>query len=460
MRRPILAALLLLAGILVPSLAGAPLIPSTWADGDGGDGGGGDDGGGDDHSGSGGGDDSSGHGSGHDDDGSDDDGGDDDGGDDDGGDDDNGDDDDDGGGGDRGRDDVVPGEVVVINEDASFLGEVRALGFRIIAQQPLGALGLTVTRLGLPATLTPRTAQALLQERFPDLLVDSNGLYRPQAALSLPSVDYPEHLIGWQRPSAACGGKVTLGLIDTGIDTVHPALAGRQIERRSFLAAGDAPAPTAHGTAVAAILVGTGGGGLPPGLLPDARLRVAEAFLADGDGAAASVVGVATALDWLVETGTPVVNLSLAGADNLLLAIAVKRASAHGTVLVAAAGNDGPIGSPAFPAAYPEVLAVAAVGADLEPYAEGTQGDYIDLAAPGVSVATAGPDGLALVSGSSFAAPYVAAAAALRLASGAAMTPATVHDALTAGARDLGAPGPDPIFGWGLLQAARCNGDS
>jgi hypothetical protein len=457
MRRLDLAVLLLLGSILVPSLAGAPLIHSAWADDDGGDGGGGDDGGGDDHSGSGGGDDdSSGPG---DDGGGDDDGGDDDGGDDDGMDDDSA--DDGSGGADRGRDDVVPGEVVVINEDVSFLDTVRALGFRVIAQQPLGALGLTVTRLGLPATLTPRTAQALLQERFPDLLVDSNGLYRPQAALSLPPVDYPERLIGWQRPPAACGRKVTLGLVDTGLDTGHPALAGRLIERRSFLAAGEAPASTGHGTAVAAILVGTGGGGLPPGLLPDARLRVAEAFLADVDGApVASVVGVAAALDWLVETDTPVVNLSLAGADNLLLAIAVKRASARGTVLVAAAGNDGPGAAPAFPAAYPEVLAVAAVGADLEPYAEGTQGDYIDLAAPGVSVATAGPEGLALVSGSSFAAPYVAAAAALRTVSGVAAGPAAVRQALVAAARDLGAPGPDPVFGWGLLQAARCNGES
>src|SRR5690606_32954323 len=103
----------------------------------------------------------------------------------------------------------------------------------------------------------------------------------------------------------------------------------------------------------------------------------------------ASVVAVVAALDWLVQTRTPVVNLSLTGPDNLLLSLAVSRAVAQGVVLVAAAGNGGVDGPPAYPAAYPDVLAVAAVDRRLRPFDGGTRGDYIDLAAPGVGITAA-----------------------------------------------------------------------
>ena len=101
----------------------------------------------------------------------------------------------------------------------------------------------------------------------------------------------------------------------------------------------------------------------------------------------------AAALDWLSAERTPVVNLSLAGPDNMIVALAVQRAAAKGMVLVAAAGNDGPAASPAYPAAYPSVLAVAAVDAHRNPDPEGNRGDYIAFAAPGIQIWTPSHDG-------------------------------------------------------------------
>jgi subtilisin family serine protease len=200
--------------------------------------------------------------------------------------------------------------------------------------------------------------------------------------------------------------------------------------------------------------VGAAPDGGEPGLLPGAELRVASIFEEPEAGApAASVVAIARALDWFVEERVPVVNLSLAGEGNALLALAVERAADRGLVLVAAAGNGGPQAAPAYPAAYPQVLAVTALDARLQPARDAAQGDHIDFAAPGVRVWAPGPDGGAYRSGSSYAAPFVTAAAASLLLDGGTADAAKVEQVLARRAVDLGAPGRDPVFGWGLVHS-------
>ncbi len=432
-----------------PVPLGRALADKGGDDGGGGDGGGGDrsGGGGQSGSGSGGGD----SGSGGDDSGS-------------GGDDNSGsgggDDDDDQSPNDEsdrnGRDRFVADELVVINQDVAFFERVRGLGFAVVDQRPLGALGFTVTRLRVPATLQPGAARALLRRTFPDLLTDVNAVYRPQQAqVSLPAPDYARRLVGWGDVPGDCGRGVPVGLVDTGIDGALAAFAGSDIVRRSFLDAGAVPAPVGHGTAIAGLLIGGGNDAATAGLLPAAKLHLAEAFEQGADGnPAASVVGVAAALDWLVEAKVPVINLSLSGEDNLLLRIAVTRAAQRGAILVAAAGNNGPGGGPAYPGAYDDVLAVTAVDHRSLPYERANQGDYIDFAAPGVRVWAPAAGGGTYHTGSSFAAPFVTAAVAARLAAGAPPERESIAALLAAGAVDLGAPGKDAVFGWGLVQAA------
>ncbi len=259
----------------------------------------------------------------------------------------------------------------------------------------------------------------------------------------------------WPDEERACETSVDVGLIDTAVDTGHEALADRQVTARSFIAGGVPPAPPDHGTAVAAIIVGAPDSS-SSGLLPAARLFAAAIFsLRDDNRIIGTTDAIARSIDWLGQQGVRVVNLSLSGPGNQVMRLTVERAHESGMVLVAAAGNEGPNAAPVFPAGYAPVVAVTAVDAALHPYSEANQGDYIDLAAPGVDVWSArGGQGGRYNSGTSFAAPFVSAAAALSLAQAPDASPQAIRQSLRQSARDLGTPGRDSTFGWGLLQPA------
>jgi subtilisin family serine protease len=98
-------------------------------------------------------------------------------------------------------------------------------------------------------------------------------------------------------------------------------------------------------------------------------------------------------------------------------------------------------------------LAVTAVDADLRPYRYAIRGDHVDLAAPGVRIWSAAENGTAdYFQGTSFATPFVTATAATLLHSARGVGVKEMRDVLRSSARDLGSPGKDPIFGWGLAQ--------
>lgn len=351
--------------------------------------------------------------------------------------------------------DFVAGEVVVANmADETKLAAGR-LGFVLLDERRLPALKLTLARLRVPRAMTAPAARRLLASRFPGISVDVNALYRAQGTLVLPPPDYPAKLIGWGPIPAACGRGLRLGLLDTAVDTALPGLGGADIVQRSFLTDKSAAASPEHGSAIAWILVGQQAGHAG-GLLPGAELAVASVFAADPEGVpTADVLALVSGLDWLAGRGTPVINMSFAGEPNIVVALALRRTIAGHAIVVAAAGNGGPTAAPAFPAAEPSVIAVTAVDSHAQPYAEANHGSYVTFAAPGVRVWTPGstPAG-SYHSGTSFATPFVAAAVAARLADGAQPDPIRITRALASTARDLGLPGKDAVFGWGLLQAA------
>jgi len=150
-----------------------------------------------------------------------------------------------------------------------------------------------------------------------------------------------------------------------------------------------------------------------------------------------------------------VVNVSLAGDDNALMALAVHRASARGTVLIAAAGNAGPHAPPAYPGALPEVIAVTAVDQQGAVLAQANRGSYIALTAPGVRIWVPTPDGQGRYqTGTSFATPFALGAAALEMMQGAPANADVLRHRLAAKARALGSGGRNPTFGYGLVQAS------
>ncbi|MFV0276185.1 MAG: S8 family serine peptidase [Parahaliea sp.] len=238
-----------------------------------------------------------------------------------------------------------------------------------------------------------------------------------------------------------------IGMIDSQVDTSHPSLAHSRIRTQSFVTG--RALPDFHGTAIASIIAANGDG--YQGLAPQAELYAAGVFEDDGErGEVASTVSLVRALDWLVTSGVEVVNVSIAGPPNRLLETALKRASERGVLILAAAGNGGPAAKPKYPAAYGSVVAVTAVDTAGRAFRLANRGEYLDIAAPGVGLlhARAG-GGYATSSGTSFAVPFATTAAA-RLRQ---LEPGVnVLDSLYRSAEDLGPPGRDEIYGYGLLR--------
>lgn len=317
------------------------------------------------------------------------------------------------------------------------------------SQSRLEALNRLLIRLKVPLQLD---SSALLQQQFNAELAaiaGRNHLYQPQStpAASVPSA--AQNVTMCERP-------VVVGMVDTPIALSHPALmqdgTGLQIIQQDFVA-GDIAKSYGHGTAVAGVFAARHGG--QPALLPKLRLYSASAFYASNDyQPSATLAHIIQALNYLAAQRVGVINMSLTGPANPVLAAAIDGLARQQVILVAAAGNAGPAAPALYPAAYAQVLAVTAVDSQAGLYRWANQGDYIDFAALGVKVPalTAGGD-WAVQSGTSLAAPVVSAAVACLRAQTPGATLADIKQQLIKQARDLGGPGKDAQFGYDLLAA-------
>jgi len=291
-----------------------------------------------------------------------------------------------------------------------------------------------------------------------DIEVDMNHIYTAGVPGASNWAEGLDPGLALPFPALPRGASLRIGMADSSVDLEHPALSDARISAQDFLSTSDGVPPRDHGTAIASILVGRSD--VLTGIAPTAELFAAGVFESDGKrGEYASTVNLLRALDWLVRQNVTVINLSLAGPPNRLLEHAINKITGAGVVVVAAAGNGGPMAQPFYPAAYERVVAVTAVDARQRVYRLANRGRYVDVSAPGVDVrhARAG-GGYATSSGTSYAVPFAALAAARVKA----LSPSVdAVNALRSGARDLGDPGFDEIYGYGLLQpeAATANSD-
>lgn len=353
----------------------------------------------------------------------------------------------------------APTQIVAFGATNAQIEQLTATSFRVVEQaQVRSGEGGQLVRLDPPAGLAMEAAIALARAAAPQAAIDANHFYRPSDAGDCggkPCV--APSLVGWPvlgQDTRSCEhADVAIGLIDTGINRDHPTFAGGRIEVIGLGGNAGQDSERQHGTAVAALLIGRSRGATP-GLLPNARLIAIDAFeRVGGDGVRAEAFDLLRALEMLVARDVDVINMSLAGPANAVLERLIQDAHGRDIVLVAAAGNEGPNAKPVFPAAYPAVIAVTAVDRNKKLYRRAVQGEHIDLAAPGVNVWTAASvKGNRPKTGTSFAAPFVTAAAALAKASG-TKSAAEVERQLVGRAEDLGAPGKDLGYGWGLLNA-------
>ena len=350
----------------------------------------------------------------------------------------------------------APGELVVAEITGADLDRVIADGFSLIARATLASLGGEIARLTAPEGLDLDAARERIRLIAPAARVDANHFYRPVEMPCKQGDCPPFEMIGWAVPPESCGLPATIGMIDTLVNVEHEALRDQSVEILGVLSEGDSASAAVHGTAIAALLVGDGAT-RTPGLLPNARLVAVEAFHRDGWGDAADVFKITRGLDALSERGVRVVNMSFAGPPNDILERSVALAVSRGSVLLAAAGNSGPAAPPAYPGAYPEVIAVTAVDRSQQVYRQAGRGGHIAFAAPGVRIWTAASiSGGRFRSGTSYAVPFVSATVAAHLARHPETTRADIMSVLSAASVDLGETGRDPIFGFGVVKAGLC----
>ena len=313
--------------------------------------------------------------------------------------------------------------------------ELPGLGLRLAEVAAPASFDISTTRDGIMDVVGSDRAEVDLNHIYtagtPELQTDEAGI------LPLDAMAFPEALATMN---------LRIGIVDSAVDTDHPAFASAKISSRPF--AGAANLPNYHGTAIASIIAANA---VPfRGLAPEAELFAAAVFEQDDDrGEIASTVSLVRALDWLLSSEVDAINLSLAGPPNRLLEVALTRISEQGVMVLAAAGNGGPMARPQYPAAYTSVVAVTAVDQRGRAFRLANRGDYLDLAAPGVNLrhAVAG-GGYASSSGTSFAVPFAVTAAALMKHQ---EPDSDVIARLYAAATDIGPPGRDDIYGYGLL---------
>jgi thermitase len=278
-------------------------------------------------------------------------------------------------------------------------------------------------------------------------------------------IDAPEgwDLAGLQTFPSSGGAKV--GIVDTGIDKTHPDLAGKAVGCATSYNAGLlihnglCPDDNGHGSHVSGtISANTNNGQGVAGVAFNSPIVMCKALAtAAGTGLTSDI---ANCINWVAGQGVKVISMSLGGGDNATLKAAVQRAynNGNGVLVVAAAGNDGD-GTLEYPAAYPEVVSVAATDNRDHRASFSNANSDVEIAAPGVDVESTYAGGLYMtLSGTSMATPHVAGVAAVIADLNPTANAATLRSKLDAAVDDIGAAGRDNNFGFGRVNLCKAAG--
>ncbi len=363
---------------------------------------------------------------------------------------------------------MVPDEVVIELPNTTPARTIDALRQRHrltqIDSQQVTLLGTTFYRWRIPdrrsvaavvRALESDRRIASAQPNYLFALQQATSSDKAEAAKPAAEGDPAQYAIAKMRLSEAHGiakgDDIRVAVIDSGIDPAQPELAGAIAGSLDTLATPFTP--HMHGTAVAALIAGHG---RLMGSAPGARILAVRAFDPAGGGAEATTFSIVKGLDWSVAQNARIINMSFAGPADPLIHRALEAAHRKNTVLIAAAGNAGAKSPPLYPAADPNVIAVTATDSADKLFAGSNRGRHIAVAAPGVDILIAVPDGGYQVStGTSFSAAEVSGVVALMLQRKNDLTPDAVRNILLATAKDLGKKGRDDDFGAGLADAYR-----
>ena len=374
---------------------------------------------------------------------------------------------------------ILRAEIVSFDPTDAALDRARAAGFQVARERVLEGLDSRVVVLRAPEGMTTRRALTRLRALDPQGAYDYNHVYLDSGVVEqvLAGSQRTSEVNGASRssggrgmtllaanrasgtlrlalaseaggaaaPPAGTSGSFKVGLVDGGVDVSHPVFKATSVHQYGC---DGKSVPTAHGTAVASLLVGKA----DPftGAAPGAELFAADVYCGLGNGGAADAV--VDAIAWIARQHVAVINVSLVGPKNVLLENVVRLVIARGHLIVAAVGNDGPAASPLYPASYPGVVGVTGVDAHRKVLIEACRGSQVKFAAPGADMAAAelSPT-FAVVRGTSFAAPIVAGLLAASLHEPDREAAAKAIETLASQAIDLGSRGVDKTYGVGLV---------
>ncbi len=255
----------------------------------------------------------------------------------------------------------------------------------------------------------------------------------------------------------ADGTGITVAVIDSGVDATHSDLQGQVLTGLDLVddkGTGDTDA-VGHGTTVSAIIAGRNDDTLGVvGIAPKAKILPIRVL--DAENRYNDAIVVAKGVRWAVDNGARVINLSLGGSGSSpALAAALDYAFAKDVVVVACTGNESASTTDQvwYPAREPGVLAVAGMERNSDVLWSGSiTGPETVITAPATQLVGAQPGGYWKVQGTSFAAPMVSGTAALIRSRWPTMPAGEVINRIIRTAKDLGTPGRDGVFGYGLVN--------
>lgn len=314
--------------------------------------------------------------------------------------------------------------------------------------------GINVRIIQLPPQASEKAVEALLKKNKHVKFAERDMIVRPG------STNDPYYSSAWHLPkigapnawSTSTGSAVVVAILDSGVDPVHPDLAGklvagwnafdgntdtRDVYGHGTKVAGAAAAATNNSTGVAAV---AGGASIMP-------IRVTGT---DGYG---SWSAIANGITWAADRGARVANLSFYGIETSSTArSAAQHMKNKGGLVVTAAGNYGREET-ITPSDTMVTVSATDSGDNLTSWS--SYGNFVDIAGPGASIyTTVNGGGYGAASGTSFASPVTAGVVALMMAANPALSGVEIEKRLYASALDLGAAGFDKYFGHGRVDAA------
>ncbi|MGI8315984.1 S8 family peptidase [Halobacillus mangrovi] len=314
----------------------------------------------------------------------------------------------------------VKGEVVVKFKEGKALksNQLESFGAKTIDQEVAEDENVKVLKVGnVEAAVKALNKNPNVEYAEPNYIFEAS--WTPNDTY------YSGYQYGPQNTDTEAAWNVTRGsssqeiaVIDSGVDYNHPDLNGKTIKGYDFVDNDYDPMDlNNHGTHVAGTAAAeTNNARGVAGMAPNTKILAVRALDANGSG---SLNDIADAIRYSADAGAEVINLSLGcNCDTQTLENAVNYAWSKGSVIIAAAGNDG-VSTTFEPASYANVIAVGAVDQYNRKASFSNYGTWVDVTAPGVSIASTTPNnGYMYMSGTSMASPHVAGLAGLLASQG------------------------------------------